>query len=135
MEIPPPEDLSSQVGPAKKKRTKAKSKAESKFAARTPDSPVVVEEEVDEEVFSEFMETIFEVDPIQQRMPGIKIRELEIVTPAPSVVVPSFSDKKGKRVLEEESEVYTTNIRAHKPDVPFVNLNQADMVAHFNKAA
>ena len=82
---------------------------------------------------SESVEAIFESVHIQQEMSGIKIRE--VVVPGPNADIPFSSNKKGKRVLEEEGEVYTRNIRAHKPNVPFVNLNQTDMAARFNKAA
>lgn len=48
--------------------------------------------------------------------------------------MPSSSNK-GKRVLEEEKKVHSRDIRAHKPEVPFVNLSKRDMDARFNKAA
>ena len=46
-----------------------------------------------------------------------------------------YHSNKGKRVFEEEQEVYSRNIRAHKPDVPFVNLNKSDIAVRFNKVA
>ncbi|XP_057534044.1 uncharacterized protein LOC130812549 [Amaranthus tricolor] len=80
------------------------------------------------------METIYEDIPIQKTMSGIKIREPEDVVPGPVADIP-YSSNKRKKVLEEEQEVYNTNIRAHKPDVTFVNLSKTDMAACFNKAS
>ena len=68
-------------------------------------------------------------------MPEIKIREGEIAPIKPVSEVPSSSDRKGKRVLDEEAEVYSRNIKAHNPDVAFINLITADMAVRFNKAS
>lgn len=68
-------------------------------------------------------------------MPGIKIKETEPIVSGPPANIPSSSDRKGKKVLEEEIEVYTRNIRAQKPDVPFVNLSPTNMAARFKNAS
>ena len=112
--------------PTKKRRRKATSKAKTKAATPTPDNPVVVEDEVEDDASSKSIEHIFEVVPIQTKLSGIKIRE-------PEDDIRSSSDKKGKRILEDEQEFYVRNIRAQKLDVPFINLRQADMVAHLIK--
>ena len=112
--------------PAKKRRRKATSKAKTKAATPTPDNPVVVEDEVEDDASSKSIEHIFEVVPIQTKLSGIKIRE-------PEDDILSSSDKKGKRILEDEQEFYVRNIRAQKLDVSFINLRQADMVAHLIK--
>ena len=92
-------------------------------------------EDENKEASSESSEPICEAVPLQQKMPGVHIREPDVMVQKPAVGVPSSSDRKGKRVIEDEDEVYTRNIKAHKPDVPFVNLGPADMAIHFNKAA
>lgn len=111
----------------KKRRRKAKSKAKAQVTTPTLDNPVVVEDYVEDDASSESIEHLFEAVPIQKKLSGIKIRELEVFD------ISSSSDKKGKKVLEEGQEVYVRNIGAHKLDFPFVNRSQADMAALFNK--
>ena len=125
-EIPPPEGLASREAPSPKKRKKTKANP----AEPIHDNPEIVEDVEDGSEGSS--KAIHEAVPLQQCMPFISIREPIKTTSKPVVV--SSSDRKRKRVFEEEGKVYTRNIKAHKPDILFVNLGPSDMAAPFNKA-
>ena len=86
-DIPPSNELTSKTGIASKRKKKFKPKSKPKAVAPTPDNPVVVEDE-DKEASSASMEAIYEVVPIQQKMPKIKIREPEVVVPGSVADIP-----------------------------------------------
>lgn len=102
-EIPPPEELSSRAGHAPKNRKKTKAKSKAKTAEPTPEVPIIVEDENKDEVFSESVEAIYDDVPLQRSMPGVKIKDVSATPSAPVFEEPSPSNRKGKRVLEEEA--------------------------------
>lgn len=130
-QIPPPEDLTSQVGPGKKKRKRSKTPSKAKTGP-TPDNPVVEEDE-DDEASSESLEQIVDAVPLRTHFPGITIRKLEAGVSGPSVKKASLG--KGKQVLGEEEQVYTRNLKTHKSNVPFVKLSSSEVAGRFNKAS
>jgi hypothetical protein len=130
-EIPPPEELAEREAPTKKKRKRPSSKAKAKAPKPTPDNPVVVEDEDD--ASSESIEQIFEAVPLRTKFPGITIKE-PVATASGSSLKRAFTSK-GKQILEEEENVYTRNIKAHKPGVPFVNLSSSKLAGRFNRAS
>jgi hypothetical protein len=127
-EIPPPEEVSNRAEKPKRKRKRDSSAAK---AEPTPENPVLVED--DKEASSGSGEPIVDAVPLSTNFPGIKIKEpkLNVSGSTPKIA----STGKGKQILVEEESVYTRNIKAHKPGVPFVNLTPAELAGRYNRAS
>lgn len=97
--IPPPEDLASKAGPAKKKRKRAKTPFNARDVEPTPDNPVVVEDD-EYEASSESVEQVVDIIPLRTRFSGITIRKPEEGVPGPSLKKDHLG--KGKQILGEE---------------------------------